>query len=112
MVNISSIQIPDLLNSPFVTQIVQLNSQLYFFQFHWNIRHSRAYLSIYTKKDEELNYLVKNICLIPSIVISKYIKDLNWVGTLTFAPILNGLEEDYRQDNISTDFDIKYITEG
>lgn len=109
--NIVSIPIPDLLNYPFTTQMVQLGNQLYFFQFFWNIRHSRAYLSIYTKKNEELYYLVKNICLTPSIVISQHIQDTDWNGTLIFAPILDGIEEDYRQDNINTEFDIKYTTE-
>lgn len=109
--SIVSIKIPDLLHSPYITQPIPLNNQLYFFAYTWNIRHSRAYLSIYIKNNDELEYLVKNKCLIPGIEISKEINNKNWKGVLTFDKIWNGLQDDYRQDNINIEFDIKYILE-
>ena len=50
--SIVSIKIPDLLHSPYIIQPIPLNNQLYFFAYTWNIRHSRAYLSIYIKNND------------------------------------------------------------
>lgn len=108
---ILSIQIPNLLQNPYITQMVQLNNQLYFFQFFWNIRQERAYLSIYKKQNEELVYLIKNICLIPNIELSKKIHDTEWQGRLYFQTVLSGQEADYRQDNIDTEFTLNYVTD-
>ena len=109
--SIVSIKIPDLLHSPYIIQPIPLNNQLYFFAYTWNIRHSRAHLSIYIKNNDELEYLVKNKCLIPGIEISKEINNKDWKGVLTFDKIWNGLQDDYRQDNINIEFDIKYVLE-
>ena len=61
--------------------------------------------------NDELEYLVKNKCLIPGIEISKEINNKDWKGVLTFDKIWNGLQDDYRQDNINIEFDIKYVLE-
>ena len=106
-----SIEIPDLLNNPYVIQPVSLNNQLYFFEYRWNIRYGRAFLSIYTKENNAPKYLIKNICLLPQISLSDHIKEDSWNGDLTFALKLNRNASDYRQDTINIDFDIKYFTE-
>lgn len=110
--NIVSIEIPNLLKSPYIIQPVLLNNQTYFFQYFWNLRQSRAYLSIYKKNNNDLEYLIKNLCLIPQIELSKYIRQPNWKGSLGFGSIIGGQELDYRQDNIHTEFQIVYSSES
>ena len=53
------------------------------------------------------------ICLKPGKIkeISKEINNKDWKGVLTFDKIWNGLQDDYRQDNINIEFDIKYVLE-
>lgn len=109
--SILSITIPNLLKNPYIIQPITLNNTLYFFRYRWNIRHARAYLSIYTKVNEEIIYLVKNICLIPQLNISRHIYNEDWKGVLSFVNIINSIEEDYRQDNIHTEFNITYVLE-
>ena len=49
--------------------------------------------------------------LLGSSEISKEINNKDWKGVLTFDKIWNGLQDDYRQDNINIEFDIKYVLE-
>ena len=110
--SIVSIKIPDLLHSPYITQPIPLNNQLYFFAYTWNIRHSRAYLSIYIKNNDELDQLFDiSENYLDNQEISKEINNKDWKGVLTFDKIWNGLQDDYRQDNINIEFDIKYVLE-
>lgn len=106
-----SIEIPDLLNNPYIIQPVKFNNQLYFFEYRWNIRYGRAFLSIYIKENNVPKYFIKNICLIPQMVLSNNIRDNNWSGALTFASKVDRDAVDYRQDTINIDFDIKYLSE-
>lgn len=109
--NFLSIEIPNLLNNPYVIQPVSLNNQLYFFEYRWNIRYGRAFLSVYTKENNTPKYFIKNVCLIPQMVLSDNIRDNDWSGALTFALKIDRDVVDYRQDTINVDFDIKYISE-
>ena len=43
--------------------------------------------------------------------ISEEINNKDWRGVLTCDKIWNGLQDDYRQDNINIEFDIKYVLE-
>ena len=74
-------------------------------------RHEKVYLSIFTKKDNEDYYFVRNKCLINGNEISKYIYDTEWSGKLLFAQIENLDEADYRVDNFHTDFCINYFAD-
>lgn len=114
MIDISSyseILIPDLLNSPYITNPVILNNQLYFMEYTWNIRHQRAYFSLYTKVDDDYVYYIKSICLKPNLILSKNIQNTDWQGQLIFTKTQYSVLDDYRQDTISTDFSIKYFEE-
>lgn len=106
------INIPDLLKNPYIIQPVSLGGELYFFEYKWNIRYGRAFLSIFKKENGTQKYFVKNICLIPQLSISDNIHDTNWSGLLTFGNQIGGSNAvDYRQDTINIDFDIKYFAE-
>lgn len=103
------IPVPNLLNNPYIVNQVVLNNTLYFFEYSWNIRHERAYLSIYYKIQNVEFYLIRNICLFNGIEISKYIQDLDWNGKLYFTVNINSDEADYRVDNFHTDFHLNYF---
>lgn len=105
------ISLPNLSVYPYITQQVSLNGILYFLEYTWNIRHQKAYLSIFTKVDNIEFYLVRNVSLITGIEISKYIIDDDWSGTLTFAVNDECEEFDYRIDNFHTDFHLNYFSE-
>lgn len=103
------IQVPDLLNNPYVINQVVLNNTSYFFEYTWNIRHERVYLSIYYKIANVEFYLIRNVCLLNSLEISKYINDTDWTGKLYFAVNTDSDEVDYRIDNFHTDFHLNYF---
>jgi len=106
-----TINLPNILQHPYIVEQVELNGNLYFFEFAWNIRHEKVYLSIFTKKDNEDYYYVRNICLVNGIEISKHIYDTDWSGKLFFAQIENLDETEYRVDNFHTDFCINYFAD-
>lgn len=109
--NYLTISLPNMLDNPYIVQQVELGGNLYFFEYTWNIRHEKVYLSIFTKRDNEDYYFVRNKCLINGNEISKYIYDTEWSGKLLFAQIENLDEADYRVDNFHTDFCINYFAD-
>ena len=104
------IKLPNLLQHPYVVQQVELNGILYFFEYMWNIRHEKAYLSIYSKISGIDFYLVRNVCLICGLELSKHILDEDWQGRLFFAPDSEYEETEYRVDNFHDKFHINYFS--
>lgn len=104
-----SIELPNLLNYPYTINQIVLNNTLYFFEYYWNIRHQRAYLSIYIKIDNIEFYIIRNICLINGLELSKYVTDTDWSGRLFFAVNEDSTEQDYQISNFHTDFHLNYF---
>lgn len=103
-----TITIPNLLDYPYAVQQVELGGILYYFEYKWNVRHEMAYLSVYTKSDNIENYLIKNICLVNGVVLSKNVRNNNWTGQLSFGKINADKNSNYRIDTLHTDFQMIY----
>src|SRR5574344_1491483 len=110
--NITTIEIPDLNNSPYVISSVVLNNKTYLFEYKWSNRQNIAYLSIYYLSNNSKVFLYKSCPLIIGNQIAKYINDLeNWNGILSFYSY-NDLELiNYTQENISKNYYLKFVTE-
>ena len=107
---VQKIAIPDLDSTPYciVTQV--LNNTTYYFEYTWNIRHDKAYLSIYIILNDEKIYLLRNKLLTVGINLSKYIYNSdNWTGNLYFEYSDFSYNFDYNQNNISTDYVLRYV---
>lgn len=109
---ITVISIPDLNENPYIIQDVILNNKTYYFEYFWNIRHNKAYLSIYILIDNEKVYLIRNKQLTILINLTKYIDMSNdyWAGNLYFCSKDVSNICDYNQQNIYTDYQIIYWT--
>ena len=81
---INTLNIPDLFSTPYCTTPVELNNEVYYFEYSWNNRHGMAYLSIYLLDNNIPNYILKRICLVNGIEISRYIINDRWSGGLFF----------------------------
>lgn len=105
-----NISIPNLSETPYVIQDVVLENKIYYFEYFWNIRHDKAYLSIYILSDNSRVYLIRNKLLTNRIILNKYmVGENNYLdGILSFWDNSGSLTYDYSQQNISTDFYIKY----
>lgn len=104
------IQIPDLNNTPYIIKSIVLNEKTYYFEYFWNLRHGKAYLSIYLIVDNNKVYLVKNRHLTIFLNVSEYIFDSeNWSGNLFFDSIDSSYISDYTQQNISEKYILRYI---
>lgn len=104
----NTISIPDLSDTPYCTHVHILNNRSYYFEYFWNIRHGKAYLSIYIILNDEKVYLIRNQGLTCDLEISKNINNENWSGYLYFSGIDISQEYDYSQDNISTNYQLIY----
>lgn len=105
---LQDIFLPDIYETPYVIEPVTLGNQQYFFEYIWNNRSERVYLSIYLISNAEREYFVKNICLIPGIEISKNIKKPSWNGILLFQNQDNIQDVSYTIKDISTKFKLLY----
>ena len=106
------IEIPDLSESPYMIVPVVLNNRTYYFEYKWNIREQKAYLSIYILINNTKNYLFRSAGLYLYNDIAKYIYDAdNWSGELYFRPISLDKTSNYNQQNISTDYQLSYVPE-
>ena len=104
------IKIPDLFNTPYITIPVELNSDIFYFEYSWNNRHNRAYLSIYLLDDNVPNYLAKRICLVNGVEVSRYIINDRWVGGLFFVSDIT-LFDEYDISTVSDNFYLLYNSE-
>jgi len=101
------ISIPNLYEKPYTIQDVLLNNKVYYFEYFWNIRHIKAYLSIYILDNNIRTYILRNTCLTNGMHISKNIKYDNWVGDLYFTT--DKLDfNDYNRQDITSNFYILY----
>jgi len=104
------IEIPNLSDMPYVSVPLILNNKIYYFEYIWNIRHEKAYLSIYMLVDNNKKYIVSNSCLTLFNNITRYVTDLeNWSGELYLKPKSFSVFYDYKQDNIHLDYELSYI---
>ena len=106
-----SLEIPNLSDTPYIIKSEVLNNRTYYFEYFWNNRHQRAYLSIYILSNSEKVYLMRNKSLLPLINLSKYIinDNENWSGSLYFDSTDLGQGYNYNQENISTEYQLRYI---
>ena len=106
------IDIPNLSTSPYSITPVVLNNKTYYFEYKWNIREQKAYLSIYILIDNSKVFMLKNIGLMVYNDVAKYIHDKdNWSGLLYLKPIKISNFDNYNQQNISTDYQLSYVPE-
>ena len=104
------IQIPNLDNEPYSIIPIVLNNKTYYFEYKWNIREEKAYLSIYLLIDNSKLYLIKNRGLVLFYDLTKHIQDRdNWSGELYLKPINISNYYNYNQNNISTDYELSYV---
>ncbi len=103
------INIPDIYKTPYVTVQQVINNESYFFEYSWNIRHEKLYLSIYLLDNDEQEYLVKNMLLTFGINIAQYIINDRWSGGL-FLKTINPrfYYYDYDINSISEEFYFYY----
>lgn len=102
------ITIPDLTNSPFVISPIDLKNQQYYFEFFWNERQQKCFLSIFRLSDSQRIYYVKNICLRNGLEISKHINKTDWEGLLYFESIMLIFDDDYIINDIGEKFVLRY----
>lgn len=106
------IEIPDLNESPYSIIPVILNNKTYYFEYKWNIREQKAYLSIYILINNSKVFMLRNIGLMVYNDVAKYIHDKdNWSGELFIKPISLDTVSNYNQQNISTDYQLSYVPE-
>lgn len=102
--------LPDLSQNPYIINMVSLKNQQFYFEYMWNIRDGRAYLSIYKIQDSEKDYYLKNRRLINNINLSKYIRKMDWTGGLYFTSVIQDYKQDYDITTLSENFKLVYIT--
>lgn len=107
--NNTVINIPDMVENPYVIMPQVLSDQQYYFEFHWSIRQQRCFLSLYKIKDDERIYYVKNKALLNQMDVSKYITATDWTGNLWFESINDNELLDYTQKDIGNNFVLKYV---
>lgn len=101
------IQIPDLFENPYIIKNHVLNNKTYYFEYTWNNRQDKAYLSIYYLENNIKTYILRGLCLKNWINISNHIYYENWIGELFFTSY-NLDMIDYTPTTISTDFFLLY----
>lgn len=110
LLNYLHINIPNMVDTPYTISPIVLIDQQYYFEFHWNIRQQRCYLSIFKIQDDQRIYYVKNRVLLNNMEVSKYITKTDWVGTLYFNSISDSYSEDYNQNDISEKFILTFTS--
>lgn len=99
--------IPNMYQSPYSVIPYTVNSKDFFFEFDWNIREAKAYLSIYYVEDNQVIYILRPTSLTYGYNLAKNIRDKNWIGELFLYPYNEDVIE-YNIKNISTDFALMY----
>lgn len=94
------ISLPKFTKSPYSICIVDLQSQQYYFQFYWNNRHQRCYLSIFRLEDGVRKYYLKNKSLKIGLNLSKYVYNEDWEGVLRVDSYTNNAYDDYTMSDI------------
>lgn len=107
---IKEISIPDLINNPYVVALIDLKNQQYYFEFYWNIRQQRCYLSLFRLQDGVREYYIKNRMLLNNINLSKYITKEDWEGLLYLESITGNYQDDYTINDIGDKFVLRYYT--
>lgn len=107
-INMGDIDIPNLYQTPYIVVPTLLGSKQYFFEYYWNNRNNKAYLTIYTIENEKRIYFIKNVCLIRDMVISDKIYNINWNGVLKFQNKNNINDISYTIKDISEKFKLFY----
>lgn len=102
------INIPNLYENPYIIVPTLLGNQQYYFEYYWNNRAEKAYLSIFKIQNEERIYYIKNVLLLKDLVISKKIKNNDWVGFLVFQSQDGTDDVFYTIKDISTRFKLFY----
>lgn len=101
------INIPNIEENPYIIQQVVLNNKTYYYEYFWNIRQQKAYISIYILINNERIYILRNKSLTNTIEISKYINYEDWIGNLYFVTDKLDLN-DYNRQDITSNFYILY----
>lgn len=101
------IELPNLYESPYIIKQETINNKVFYFEYFWNVRQDKAYLSIYLMDGNIKTYICKSICLTNGIDISNKIKYDNWVGKLYFLTDKLDLN-DYAPQDISSNFYLLY----
>ena len=104
------INIPNMIDTPYTISPVVLVDQQYYFEYQWNIRQQRCYLSVFKTHDNQRIYYVKNRVLLNGLEVSRYIKETDWVGTLYFESVSDSYGEDYNQNDISEKFVLTFTS--
>lgn len=105
------IEIPNIFENPYIVIPQEINGESYYFEYFWNIRHEKLYLSIYLTDNDSQVYLVKNMCLTNLVEISRYIIHDRWTGGLWLKSNISGNYSDYNIKNISTNYYLFYNSE-
>lgn len=102
------INLPKFTKSPYTISLISLKNQQYYFQFFWNNRQERCYLSIFKITDGVREYYLKNKMLRNGIELSKYIFKTDWDGLLVVDSITNNFDDDYTMADIHEKFVLTY----
>jgi len=104
------IEIPNIFENPYVILLQEIGEETYYFEYYWNIRHDKLYLSIYLLDNDTKIYLVKSVLLLNDVEVSRYIINDRWSGGLFFTSDIS-VGTEYNIKSVSSDFYLLYNSE-